>query len=228
MKMGILQRVVNMTKAAANEMLDKMENPVMMLNHYLRDLDEEIAGAERALPQQQAQARMLQAKLTELNEQVAYYEGKAIQAASEQREADARLALEAKLLYMEQVEEKTRLLQIANNAAAELALRIETLKEEKTRLQSKRTELIARVRQNDGVAGGPSSQSLQGSEASRGFERIEQKVMEWEAQQELSKSNYPSSSITQNHAFEQQNELRNAKVDEELKRLLEKKSVTAG
>ncbi|MDQ0115656.1 PspA/IM30 family protein [Paenibacillus harenae] len=225
--MGILQRVVSMTKAAANEMLDKMENPVMMLNHYLRDLDEEIAKAERALPQQQAQARMLQAKLAELNEQAAYYEGKAIQAASEQREADARLALEAKLLYMEQVEEKARLLQIATDAAAELAGRIESLKEEQARLQSKRTELIARVRQSGtGASGHPmSSHSLQGSEAAKGFDRIEQKVMEWEAQRELSKSAYGSPS-TQGHAIEQQNEIRNARIDEELKRLLEKKSVS--
>ncbi|MBD2870927.1 PspA/IM30 family protein [Paenibacillus arenilitoris] len=219
--MGILQRVVSMTKAAANEMLDKIENPVMMLNHYLRDLDEEIAKAEHALPQQQAQARMLEAKLDELKEQAAYYEGKAAQAASELREADARLALEAKLLYEEQVEEKTRLLQIASEAAAELAQRIETLKEEKTRLQSKRTELVARVRQSGGPAGNHSAHALNGSEASKGFERIEQKVMEWEAQRELSKSAYAP------HDFgsDQQTERRNARVDEELKRLLNKQSV---
>lgn len=220
MKMGILKRVVSITKAAANEMLDKIENPVMMLNHYLRNLDEEIAKAERSLPQQQAQTRMLQAKLSELNEQAAYYEGKALQAAAEQREDDARTALEAKLLYMEQVEEKARLLQIATEAAAELERRIETLKEEKARLQSKRTELIARVRQNEAAEGGQtSSPSRQGSEAARGFERIEQKVMEWEAQRELSKSAANGAGAL---GQDLQSERRSARVEEELKRLLAK------
>lgn len=45
------QCVVSMTKAAANEILGKMENPVTMLNHYLRDLDEEIARAEQNMEQ---------------------------------------------------------------------------------------------------------------------------------------------------------------------------------
>lgn len=220
--MGILQRVVNMTKAAANEMLDKVENPVMMLNHYLRDLDEEIAGTERAMVQQQAQERMLQAKLNELSEQVGFYEGKAEQAAAEEREADARMALEAKLLYAEQAEETSRLKELAGQAALELGLRVESLKEEKTRLQGKRTELLTRVRQTAGNSGYSSVHPLSGSEASRGFERIEQKLMEQEALKELA-SNRLSTGASHYHV-NQQNEQRSARVDEELQRLLNKKS----
>ncbi|WP_053372889.1 PspA/IM30 family protein [Paenibacillus sp. FJAT-27812] len=219
--MGILQRVVSMTKAAANEMLDKMENPVMMLNHYLRDLDEEIAKAERSMEHQQVQERMLQAKLKDLNEQAGYYEGKAEQAAATDREVDARMALEAKFVYQEQIEETTRLQQLAKQAALDLELHVETLKEEKKRLQGKRTELISRVQQTAGAAGQRSAQSLQGSSASRGFERIEMKVMEWEAQQELAKGSYGLDA--RSNGFDQQQEQRSARVDEELKRLLQKK-----
>ncbi|NIK77745.1 phage shock protein A [Paenibacillus castaneae] len=209
--MGILQRVVSMTKAAANEMLDKIENPVMMLNHYLRDLDEEIMNTERAMEQQQVQERLQQTKLNDLNEQVSYYEGKAEQAAVAAREVDARMALEAKILYQEQAEEVMRLQQLAKQAALDLELRVQTLKEEKIRLQSKRTELISRVQQTTGTTGHSSMHSLQGSSASRGFDRIEQKVMEWEAERELAKATH-----------DQQQEQRSARVDEELKRLLKK------
>jgi phage shock protein A len=219
--MGILQRVVSMTKAAANEMLDKIENPVMMLNHYLRDLDEEIAKAERSMEQQQVQERMLQAKLNDLNEQAGYYESKAEQAAATDREVDARMALEAKFVYQEQIEETTRLQQLAKQAALDLELHVQALKEEKKRLQGKRTELITRVQQTAGAPGYGSAQSLQGSSASRGFERIEMKVMEREAQQELAKSSYGLD--VRNNGFEQQQEQRSARVDEELKRLLQKK-----
>ncbi|MGO4183888.1 hypothetical protein BK120_33495 [Paenibacillus sp. FSL A5-0031] len=220
--MGILQRVVSMTKAAANEMLDKMENPVMMLNHYLRDLDEEIAKTEHALAQQQAQDRMLQSKLSEFNGQVSYYEGKAEQAAVEEREAEARTALEAKLLYLEQAEETARLQQLAKQAVLDLGYRIEALKEEKTRLQGKRAELITRVQQTTATSTGYSN-SLHGSSASQGFDRIEQKVMELEAQRELTKGSYNSLHAGA-YGSDQQLEQRKARVDEELKRLQTKKA----
>lgn len=220
--MGILQRVVSMTKAAANEVLDKMENPVTMLNHYLRDLDEEIANTERESLHQQAQERVLQTKLSELKEQARYYESKAEQAAVEGREEEARTALEAKILYLDQHEETSKLLQLAKQAAFDLGLRLESLKEEKVRLQEKRKELVLRMKKTDGTPGYSSSDPLHASSASRGFERIEQKLMEREAQRELSRGLYSLDSSQPGQEF--QNEQRNARVDEELKRLLQKKA----
>lgn len=220
--MGILQRVMSMTKAAANEMLDKMENPVMMLNQYLRDLEEDIAAAERSLAAQQTQERVLENKLKEQQAQAGYYENKAEQAAAENRETEARTALEAKLLYLEQAEDTLRLQQLAREAVTELEQRVETLKEERTRLHSKRSELAARVRQSGGAGGSYGSPSaLQGSSAQRGFERIEQKVMEWEAQRELSKG--PNGGSAAVPGADQQQEQRNRRVDEELQRLLNRK-----
>ncbi|MDQ6422820.1 PspA/IM30 family protein [Paenibacillus sp. LHD-117] len=228
--MGILQRVMNMTKAAANEMLDKMENPVMMLNHYLRDLDEEIERTERTLAQQQVQERLMGSKLEELHAQANYYEGKAVQAAREGREAEARMALEAKLLYLEQAEETVKLRDLAKQAANDLQLRVESLKEEKTRLQGKRAELMTRVRQmeasggtgNNG-AGGYGAARLQGSSAAKGFERIEQKVMEWEAARELAKTAPGGGGFGGSHApVDLKHEQRSALVEEQLRQLLKK------
>ncbi|MFF2483283.1 PspA/IM30 family protein [Paenibacillus sp. NPDC058071] len=221
--MGIFQRVMNMTKAAANEMLDKIENPVMMLNHYLRDLDEEISKAEHSAAAQKAQERILQAKLDELNGQVSFYENKAIQAASEDREVDARAALEAKILYADQAEETLKLQQFAKQAAADLELRAASLKEEKIKLQEKRTELVARVRKAEAVPNRAYGASLHGgSAAAQGFERIEQKVLEREAQQELAR---PFGSHSLASAADVQSEQRNARVEEELQRLLQKSAL---
>ncbi len=223
--MGILQRVFSMTKAAANEVLDKFENPVMMLNQYLRELDEEIATTERNAASQRAQERLLASKLKEQQAQAGHYEEKAIQAAAADRETEARAALEAKLLYLEQGEETIRLQQIARQAAEELSERIESLKEERVRLHSKRAELAARVRTASATTGFASS-TLNGaaSQASRGFDRIEQKVMEWEAQRELAKSGngYSATDSFSPEAVAQEG--RNERVEEELQRLLNKKS----
>ncbi|KQN96301.1 PspA/IM30 family protein [Paenibacillus sp. Leaf72] len=222
--MGILQRVFSMTKAAANEMLDKMENPVTMLNQYLRDLDEDIANTERESLHQQAQERAFLAKLSELQQQADYYESKAEQAVAGEREEEARAALEAKLAYADQKEETTKLAQLAKQSAFELGLRLESLKEEKIRLQEKRKELVLRLKKTDGATGYSSADSLHGSFASRGFDRIEQKLMEREAQQELSKASYGLDGAPTGTA--EQNAQQSARVEEELQRLLQKKSVS--
>ncbi|MGG4145825.1 PspA/IM30 family protein [Paenibacillus algorifonticola] len=222
--MGILQRVFSMTKAAANEMLDKMENPVTMLNQYLRDLDEDIANTERESLHQQAQERAFLAKLSELQQQADYYESKAEQAVAGEREEEARAALEAKLAYADQREETSKLAQLAKQSAFELGLRLESLKEEKIRLHEKRKELVLRMKKTDGATGYSSADYLHGSFASRGFDRIEQKLMEREAQQELSKSPYGVGRDTAGNT--QQNEQQSARVEEELQRLLQKKSVS--
>lgn len=129
--MGILQRVFEMTKAVTNDMLDKLENPVTMMNHYLRDLDEKLADAERAIVEQQAQERMLMRKHEELNSQAALYEKQAEQAASEAREVEARTAIEAMLRYKEEADETARFIELSRETSIDLELRIEALQEEK-------------------------------------------------------------------------------------------------
>jgi len=217
--MGILKRVVDMTRAVTNEVLDKIEKPGMMLNHYLRDMEEEISKAERAIANQKVHERMLQSKLQDLNSQVSYYEEKAGQAVAEGRETDARMALEAKLLYAEQAEENTKLQQLAAASLIELEQNLELMKEERARLQAKRTELMTRI--NHTATPSHSSPTIYGGTASQGFDRIEQKIMELEAHQALAR---PTSAYTSQLDTSRQQEQRNTRVEEELQRLLQKQN----
>lgn len=237
--MGILSRIVSMTKAAANEVLDKLESPSLLMNQYLRDLDEQIAQAEQAVVEQQAKERILQTKLDDCSKQMAYYEEKAEQAALEGREFDARTAIEAKLLYQENFEDVLKSQQLTSQAIIEWQQRIEMLKEERTQLQNKRNELMTRLQKvnvNEGFAG--FSGTLHASSASQGFNRIEQKIMEWEAQQEVAKGSFsygaPSgygvttsygASVSSANINEQQQAERSAYVDAELQRLMEKQAI---
>lgn len=216
--MSILKRVVDMTRAVTNEVLDKIEKPGMMLNHYLRDMEEEISKAERAIANQKVQERMLQSKLQDLNSQISYYEEKAGQAVAEGRETDARMALEAKLLYAEQAEENTRLQQLAAASLIDLEQNLELMKEERARMQAKRTELMTRINHTHIPK---HSSSTYGGTASQGFDRIEQKIMELEAHQALAR---PTSAYTSQLDASRQQELRNTRVEEELQRLLQKQN----
>ena len=47
--MSIFKRVRDITVASINEILDKVEDPVAMLNQYLRDMESEIQKAEVAV-----------------------------------------------------------------------------------------------------------------------------------------------------------------------------------
>lgn len=218
--MGILRRIVSMTKAAANEVLDKIENPTMMMNHYLRDLEEQIAQTEQAVAEQQTQQRILQSKLDDCSAQIAHYEQKAEQAVADDREIDARMALEAKVLYTEQYEQNAKLQQLAAHAVIELKQRVEDLKQEHEQLKNKRTELMTRMQQSGASSSYPFASQLNEQSATQGFNRIEQKIMEWEAQQEIAKTHYSCAASASN--TEQQQQMRAAHVDQELQRLLQK------
>lgn len=214
--MGILKRVMDMTRAATNEMLDKVEKPGMMLNQYLRDMDEQIIDLENAITVQKTQERMAKNKLQDLYPQVKYYEEKAEKAVAEGRETDARLALEAKLLYSQQMEELNKQQQLAENSVSELESSLENLKEEKLRLQAKKGELMTRLNHTGKPKHDTPSYGIYGA-ASQGFERIEQKIMEWEAHRAVTKPDHgPHSSYSQ--------ELRNNQVEEELQRLIQKQN----
>lgn len=45
--MSLLKRISTITKAALHEGLNKLENPVLLTGQYLRDLENDIAKAER-------------------------------------------------------------------------------------------------------------------------------------------------------------------------------------
>lgn len=223
--MGILSRIAMMTKAVTNEVLDKIENPTVMMNQYLRELDEQISSVEQTIVEKQAQQRILQAKLADLDSHISYYTGKAEQAAAEGREVDARTAIEAKFLYQEQKEETSRLQLLAEQTIVELQQRVEAMKEERTQLQSKRTELVTRMQKANNGNGAPWGSHLQASSASQGFNRIEQKILEWEAQQEISRTYKPYDAANSNAS--EQNIVRNSHVEEELQRLLQKKQAVS-
>ena len=61
--MSIFKRMKDMTKASVHELLDKMEDPVVMLNQYLRDMEAEIHTAELTVAKQMASERRMKQRL---------------------------------------------------------------------------------------------------------------------------------------------------------------------
>lgn len=101
-KMGVFSRLKDMTKASINEVLDRVEDPILMLNQYLRDMEAEIAQAEVTVAKHMASERMLKQQKDESARIAARKEAAAEQALRNNQEAAARQALEEKKLYYDQ------------------------------------------------------------------------------------------------------------------------------
>lgn len=185
--MGVFNRLFNITQAAANELLDKMENPAMMMNQYIRGTQEEIANAQHELLKQEALAKGLQQQALESAALAEQSEAKALEAMRAGHEAHAREALAAKLHYEEKAKEYGTWHDNAKRQAAEFAIRLEAAKTELPLLLKKREELMNRLQQAEAKsrAAMPSFSTgpavLDGGSASRGFQRMEEKIAQWEA-----------------------------------------------
>ncbi|MEK5253173.1 PspA/IM30 family protein [Paenibacillus sp. FSL F4-0125] len=220
--MSLFKRISTLTKAALHEGLNKIENPVLLTGQYLRDLENEIATAERNERDLKVTASVLERRKQEYTQMVEQSEVEAVQAVEQGNEERARLALMAKLRYVEQLEECIHSQAQTQHTLAELEINIARAKEEREQLKAKRTELIARAQQATETLSSAPRSSVKGPNvgtASRGFERMEEKIFEWEALAENSK--YKSNSGTGIASSIDPN-LRSA-VDDEIERIRNRK-----
>ncbi|CAG7635136.1 Phage shock protein A [Paenibacillus solanacearum] len=192
--MGVFARIFDMSKAAANEALNKLEDPVMMLNHYLRSMKEEIDTAQRSLSKQVAAERVLKQRIDEYNELAAEWERKAAELLASGLEAEARHALSTKLHYVDKGLACAEQYGAARLHTEEIVQQLERLKSEYAVMQEKRTELAARAQKMASQQAKSSAASghyrFEGGYAASGFQRIEEKIMQWEAQTELAGQSY--------------------------------------
>ncbi|KAI7251134.1 hypothetical protein KC345_g11595 [Hortaea werneckii] len=188
----IFQRITTLTKAAIHEGLNKLEDPILLTGQYLRDLEDKISAAESRQREFKAAASVLERRIYEYQVLAERSEAEAVQAMSEGNEPAARAAVMAKLRYTESGQECASGLQETNAALAALEVQLANIKEEHTRLKAKRAELAERARkaaeikQSAGASAtaapaGCRSQVLNAGAASRGFERMEDKIAMQEA-----------------------------------------------
>ncbi|MCQ6562421.1 PspA/IM30 family protein [Paenibacillus mendelii] len=188
--MSILARMMNITKAAAHELLEKLEDPVMMMNQYVRNMQNEIEELQQEIVKQDAAVRGLKLQSDESARLAELYETKAFEALAGGREAEAREALAVKLHHAEKAATHQEWYNSAVIRSAELVSKLEAAKAEFESMQKKRNELINRVQQAEAksktsMPNFSSGHTLDGGLASRGFQRMEEKIMQWEARLDL-------------------------------------------
>ncbi|REE78738.1 phage shock protein A (PspA) family protein [Paenibacillus taihuensis] len=204
--MGLFDRLFTITQAAANELLDKLESPAMMLNQYVRGMQDDIAKTEQELVKQEATAKLTAQQAQEASVMVDHCEAKAMDAMKAGLEGQAREALVGKLHYAEKVKEYTQSHENAKLRIAELTRQLELAREEQEKMLKKREELQARIQRAEeksrtAMPNFSSHQNDFDGFASRGFQRIEEKIAQWEAHLELRRNPYSTSASASASAY---------------------------
>jgi len=189
--MGILDRISTIVKANINDMLDKAENPEVMLDQYIRDLQSGVDEAREELVNAMADEKRLAAKLEERKRQVRTWEEKAEQAVQLGKDEAARSALRAARAYGDEVESTTSAWQEQKDKVAELQAGYEQVEKKLVAVKSDRDALLAQHRVAHArekvttatVSAGRAKAAIKGIERMK--ERVETEKAKAEAREEV-------------------------------------------
>lgn len=184
---GVFKRLKTITEATLNDLLDKAEDPVKMLNQYLRDMEEEINDAEVAVAKQIAIEKKLKQRLNDASSMVEKREQQAIKALEAGDEDLARRALTDKKEHRAKADDFQAQYETAKAVADRLRSQLDEMKQDYEQMKHKKEALVARAeaakaqKQINKAMSGMSSDT-----ASRGFERMGDKVLQMEAEADAS------------------------------------------
>ncbi|MDR6224341.1 PspA/IM30 family protein [Desmospora profundinema] len=183
----LFKRVRTLVSSELNAMLDKAEDPVKMLDQYLIDMGKDISEVEAAVASQVTNEKMLEKKLREAQAFVEKREQQALHALQSGDEDLARRVLEDKQKHQQQAdslhdsyEEARKLSQELRDKLREMKDEYQEMKMKKDALKARATSAKARTKVNRTLS------DINHDSARQGFERMEEKVMKYEAEAETS------------------------------------------
>ncbi|SEB05427.1 PspA/IM30 family protein [Bacillus nitratireducens] len=214
--MGILKRIKNIVVADVHQTLDKIEKPVSMLKQYLRETEQQITKAEKALSHQYYLEKKYEALISETDALIAKRTRQAELAVSREEDHMAQLALQEKIVNEKKAELYRKQYEITKEQTAMLYEQIDKLQKKYGELQYKELVLVSRLNAAQAIKeSNRAIDSFHTESTAKGFARIESYVQKLEA--ETAASNY-----FYNLKAPNQQEVLDQNLQEEVQRELEK------
>jgi len=177
----------DLTMSNINAMIDKAEDPIKMTDQYIRDMTEDLEDAEKAVAAQIA----IEKKFKQLYEEQESLVTKRTQQAHTAAQAGnvdlARRALEEKKAAEAKLVEYKASFDQNKASADNLRGKLEEMRKQLTQMKNKRETLVARY--NAAKAQTEINKAMSGfssDSASAGLKRMEEKMLQAEAQAEAS------------------------------------------
>lgn len=181
------KRMKTIVSSELNSMLDKAEDPVKMLDQFLREMGEEIQEVEAAVAKQIANEKILKRKFEDAEAMVVKRQEQAEKAVNAGEDELARRALAEKKEYENQVTLLQSSYEQAKTDSQVLKSKLDEMKKEYQEMNLKKDSLKARAEAAKARTKiNRSMSSIGGDESRRGFERMEEKVLRFEAEAETS------------------------------------------
>ncbi|MDM5461168.1 PspA/IM30 family protein [Bacillus cereus] len=214
--MGILKRIKNIVVADVHQTLDKMEKPTNMLKQYLRETEQQITKAEKALSHQYYLEKKYEALISETDALIAKRTRQAELAVSREEDQMAQLALQEKIVNEKKAELYRQQYEITKEQTATLYEQIDKLQKKYGELQYKELVLVSRLNAAQAIKeSNRAIDSFHTESTAKGFARIESYVQKLEAETAASNYFYNLKSPNQQEVLDQN-------LQEEVKRELEK------
>ncbi|WP_299093251.1 PspA/IM30 family protein [uncultured Metabacillus sp.] len=183
----LFKRVKTVVDAELNALLDKAEDPVKMLEQFMRDMEADIRDAESAVAKQIANEKMLQKKYEDAQKMVEKRDEQAIIAVEAGNDDLAKRALEDKKIHKQTADTLKESYERAKLDSDSLRKKLDEMKAEYYEMKLKKDSLKARAETAKTTTKINRTLSGIGSDESRrGFERMEEKVLQYEAEAETS------------------------------------------
>ena len=180
--MGILDRTAQVLRANINDLLNRAEDPEIMLNQILRDMEDALRQGQSQVADQIAQEKMIQSDLETAKKNTDDWGKKAELAVSKGMDDLAREALHRQGDFESQVEIYTKQLDVQHQAVQKLKTDLAALQNKYEDARRNKDMLIARAKRSTAqqqIAG--AAAKISSVDYSSDLSRMERRIQEQEA-----------------------------------------------
>jgi len=183
--MGVIDRVSRLVRANVNDLLDQAEDPEVMIDQILRDMQSNIADARKQVAAMIAQEKELEYDRDETKKLADAWGDKAQRAVDADKDDLAREALRRQKDYSDNAALYQQQFEVQNQTVTKLKSQLAQLEAKYDQTRSQRDSLVAR--QKRARAQAHIAQSLSGADfssmdSSADLDRMERKIRGQEAQ----------------------------------------------